>query len=82
MRRKSILMSLVVMALGLVLCTWLFSGAKRGWDGYVQAPLKKAQKFAWSAPDDFFTGRESGNIKYLYENDSFQGIFQGKGCLE
>ena len=40
----------------------------------VHAPLKSAQDFDWSAPDEFFTGRESGKIKFIHKSDSFQGV--------
>jgi hypothetical protein len=50
--------------------------AKKTWDGIVHAPLKAAQPFDWSAPDEFFTGRERGKIEYVHENDSFEGVLQ------
>lgn len=40
----------------------------------VHAPLKSAQDFDWSAPDEFFTGRESGKIKFTHQSDSFKGV--------
>jgi len=43
------------------------------WDGWVHAPLKTAQPYDWSAPDRFFTGEESADIKYIYNNDTFEG---------
>jgi hypothetical protein len=49
------------------------------WDGWVHAPLKTAQPYDWSAPDGFFTGKESGSIKYLYTNDSFEGELELSG---
>ena len=60
MKKNAIFTVFVVFTGVVVLCSWLFSGAKRGWDGYVHAPLKRAQEFSWSAPDDFFTGKEAG----------------------
>lgn len=49
------------------------------WDGYVHAPLKTAQSYDWSAPDQFFTGYESANVKYLYTNDTFEGTLELTG---
>jgi hypothetical protein len=55
---------------------WLTSsvGAPKGWAAMVHAPLKSAQHFEWSAPDEFFTGRESGKIKFMHQSDSFKGL--------
>jgi len=50
--------------------------AKKPWDGIVHAPLKTAQPFDWSALDEFFTGRERGKIKYVHENDRFEGVLE------
>ena len=53
--------------------------AKKGWDAVVDAPLKSAQHFDWSAPDEFFTGRESGKIKFTHQSDSFKGLLELRG---
>ena len=53
--------------------------AKPAWDGIVLAPLKTAQPFEWSAPDAFFTGHESADLKYAYEDSSFNGILELTG---
>ncbi len=52
------------------------AAAKKPWDGVVHAPLKTAKSFDWSTPDEFFTGREKGKIKYLRANDSFEGVLE------
>ena len=68
--------SAVVFALVLLIsCAWLtFSvGVTKGWAAMVHAPLKSAQHFDWSAPDEFFTGRETGKIKFIHQSDSFKG---------
>jgi hypothetical protein len=52
------------------------AAAKKTWDGVVQASLKTANPFDWSAPDKFFTGREKGKIKYFYASDSFEGVLE------
>ena len=55
------------------------AAAKKPWKGIVHAPLKTARSFDWSAPDEFFTGREKGKIKYFHENDSFEGVLKLAG---
>ena len=45
--------------------------AKKSWNGIVHAPLKRARSFDWSAPDEFFTGKERGKIKYTHSSDRF-----------
>ncbi len=52
------------------------AAAKKPWDGVVHASLKTAKPFDWSAPDEFFTDREKGKIKYLHIGDSFEGILE------
>jgi hypothetical protein len=52
------------------------AAAKKPWDGVVHAPLKTAKSFDWSAPDEFFTGREKGKIKYVHASDSFEGVLE------
>ena len=54
-------------------------GVTKGWAAMVYAPLKSAQHFDWSAPDDFFTGRESGKIKFTHQSDSFNGFLELRG---
>jgi len=49
------------------------------WDGNVHAPLKTAQPKDWSAPDVFFTGSESGSVKYVWQSDSFEGTLELDG---
>jgi len=53
--------------------------AKPEWDGIVHAPMKTAQPFGWSAADGFFTGDESANIKYAYDDSSFNGVLELSG---
>jgi len=79
MRNKAIGSKRMVIVCALVIVinvTWLtFSvGVTEGRQAMVHAPLKSAQDFDWSAPDEFFTGRESGKIKFLYQSDSFKGM--------
>jgi len=45
----------------------------------VHAPLKTAQPKDWSAPDVFFTGSESGSVKYVWQSDSFEGTLELDG---
>jgi len=70
-----------VLALGTVLAFSVPGPASAAppWDGNVNAPLKTAQPFDWSAADGFFTGRESGNVKYAHESDTFTGVLELKG---
>ena len=49
------------------------------WDGIVHAPLKTAQRYDWSAPDDFFTRDEVGSISYTHTDDSFKGFLDLTG---
>jgi len=49
------------------------------WDGIVHAPLKSAQRYDWSAPDDFFTRDEVGSIGYTHVGDSFKGFLDLTG---
>jgi hypothetical protein len=49
------------------------------WDGIVHAPLKTAQPYDWSAPDEFFTGHEKADIWYTQEADSFVGHLELEG---
>ena len=49
------------------------------WDGIVHAPLKSAQRYDWSAPDEFFTRDEVGSIRYVHISDSFKGILELTG---
>lgn len=58
---------------------WLVEAAPPPWDGKVHAPLKTAQPYDWSAPDVFFTGEESADIRYVYQNDSFEGVLKLDG---
>jgi len=79
MRNRAITSKNIAIVFALVFLisfVWLTSsvGAKRGWDAVVDAPLKSAQHFDWSAPDEFFTGRESGKIKFIHQSDSFKGV--------
>ncbi len=69
-------MAIVFVSVFLVSFVWLtFSvGATKGWAAMVHAPLKSAENFDWSAPDEFFTGRESGKIKFMHQSDSFKGV--------
>jgi len=55
------------------------TGKKPIWDGIVQAPLKSAQRYGWSAPDDFFTRDEVGSIRYTHMGDSFKGFLDLTG---
>ena len=45
----------------------------------MHAPLKTASSFDWSAPGEFFTGREKGKIKYFHDSDSFEGVLELAG---
>ena len=79
MRNRAITSKNIAIVSTLVLLisfVWLtFSvGATKGWAAMVHAPLKSAQHFDWSAPDEFFTGRESGKIKFIHQSDSFKGV--------
>jgi len=62
----------------LISFVWLTSslGIPKGWAGMVHAPLKSAQRFDWSAPDEFFTGREVGKIRFSHQSDSFKGVLR------
>ena len=66
----------LVLALGLALPV---VAAGPSWDGIVHAPLKTAQPKDWSAPDVFFTGDESGNIKYTHQDGTFNGVLELSG---
>lgn len=52
------------------------AAAKKPWDGVVHAALKTAKPFDWSTPDEFFTGKEQGKIKYLHASKSFEGVLE------
>ena len=52
------------------------AAAKKPWNGVVHAPLKTAKAFDWSAPDEFFSGRERGKIKYTHSSDRFEGVLE------
>lgn len=75
---KKILHIGVILAFLLALAT-AGAGAAPPWDGWVHAPLKTAQPNDWSAPDEFFTGHEGGNLKYVYEGDVFEGELRLSG---
>ena len=84
MRNRAITMKNIAIVSALVLVisfVWLTSSvaAKKGWDAVVHAQLKSAQHFDWSAPDEFFTGRESGKIKFTHQSDSFNGLLELRG---
>ena len=49
------------------------------WDGIVHAKLKTAQRYDWSAPNDFFTRHEVGSIRYTHMGDSFKGFLDLTG---
>lgn len=55
------------------------AAAKPAWDGMVLAPLKTAEPYDWSAPDEFFTGDESATVKYDHANDTFEGVLEMTG---
>jgi len=72
----------IVSALVLLISfVWLTSSvaAKKGLDAVVHAQLKSTQHFDWSAPDEFFTGRESGKIKFTHQSESFNGFLELRG---
>lgn len=48
-------------------------------DGIVHGTLKTAQRHDWSAPDDFFAGKEKGSIEYTHSNDSFKSALELTG---
>ncbi len=52
------------------------AAAKKPWNGIVHAPLKTAKSFDWSAPDEFFSGKEQGKIEYTHSSDRFEGVLE------
>jgi hypothetical protein len=52
------------------------AAAKKSWNGIVHAPLKTARSFDWSAPDEFFSGKEQGKIEYTHSSDRFEGVLE------
>lgn len=77
--KKKIVAIVTIVALTAILVALPVLAAKPAWDGTVHAPLKTAQPKDWSAPDAFFTGDESANIKYTHEAATFEGVLEVKG---
>lgn len=75
---KKILSLLLGIGMVLAFATPVFA-APKPWDRTVHAPLKTAQPKEWSAPDEFFTGDETGSIWYTYESNTFKGTLELSG---
>lgn len=79
MRKKTILAVVIAAIIITMVGISPVLAAKPEWDGIVLAPLKTAQPYDWSAPDAFFTGAESGNVKYAHQSSSFNGMLELTG---
>jgi len=82
MNKKLLELTLSVFAVVIALVFFITGEAtakKPIWDGIVHAPLKSAQRYDWSAPDEFFTRDEVGSIRYTYMGDSFKGFLDLTG---
>lgn len=77
--RKAKSLTLSILAVCIAVLWTSQAAAGKPWDGIVHAPLKTAQPYDWSAPDGFFTGNESGDIKYAHQSDGFEGVLELDG---
>jgi hypothetical protein len=73
---KQIAIFSVAVFLAILFILSIPAAAKKPWDGVVHAPLKTVKPFDWSAPDEFFTGKERGKIKFFHANGRFEGVLE------
>ncbi len=82
MNKKLLELTLSVFAVVIALLFFITGEAtakKPVWDGIVHASLKSAQRYDWSAPDEFFTRDEVGSIRYTHNSDRFKGVLELTG---